>query len=113
MPREPRFCYYIPTDAYIPGHGYRVSIVVEHEAGYRPTGTWPYTGAVGEALPYFWGHDYDDATHEAIAQNARMGLTERETDLIIASSMSAQVVEVAQILAPSPESSPEDPDDGA
>lgn len=87
MPNDPRFCYYIPPDGYIEGHGYRVSIVVENEAGHRPTGTWPYTGAVGESLPWFWGDDYEGAKQEALEANARMGLSEIAADLIVASSM--------------------------
>jgi hypothetical protein len=41
---DKRMCYFIPTDAHIPGHGFRVSIVTEDKAGHQPTGTWPYSG---------------------------------------------------------------------
>ncbi|KKK60702.1 hypothetical protein LCGC14_3021740, partial [marine sediment metagenome] len=44
MTTPKRFCYFIPTEALIPDHGYRVSIVFEDEPGHSPTGTWPYSG---------------------------------------------------------------------
>jgi hypothetical protein len=87
MSTTPRVCYYIPIDGYVDGKGFRVSVVTENEPGHAPTGTWPYTGAVGETLPYFWGHDYDKATEAADVQNERMGISKRDAIEIVASSM--------------------------
>lgn len=83
-----RICFFIPVDGYIEGHGYRVSIVTENEAGHAPTGTWPYTGAPGETMPWFWGHDYDKACELALRANTdRLNLTERDILQIMTSSM--------------------------
>ena len=85
-----RIMYYIPDDAYIPDRGYRVSLVLEGEAGHRPTGTWPYRGRAGETLPYFWGHDIAEARAAARRINASMGLTEDDEVAVLASSMVAK-----------------------
>lgn len=84
-----RKCYYVPADAYVEEHGYRVSIVVEGEAGHHPTGTWPYTGAPGESMPWFWGHDYAEAKRICDMENARMGLSIADSIRIVSSSMGA------------------------
>jgi hypothetical protein len=92
-----RFCYYIPADSFVEGHGYRVSIVVEDEAGHSPTGTWPYHGRVGETMPWFWGgtsasgKSYGQAKEAAAAQNARLGLTPRAAADIVSSSIAAEI----------------------
>lgn len=85
-----RFCYYVPESGYIEGEGYRASMVVEGEAGHHPTGTWPYHGEEGEIMPWFWGKTLEEAREVARQQNERIGLTEREADLIVASSMTAK-----------------------
>jgi hypothetical protein len=92
---DKRLCYYIPRDSFVEGRGYRVAVVTEDTAGYVLTGTWPYTGAAGETLPYFWGkrdepdsnENYKVACEAATFQNARMGHSDSEVMKIIASSM--------------------------
>lgn len=86
-----RCCYYIPADAFIEGHGYRVSVVFEGEAGHSPTGTWPYTGAHGEKLPWFWGQTRTEAEEIAQRENSRMGLSAADVGDIVTSSVVAQV----------------------
>jgi hypothetical protein len=92
---DKRLCYYIPRDSFVEGRGYRVAVVTEDTAGYCLTGTWPYTGAAGETLPYFWGkrdesdsnENYTDACKTAASLNAEMGITVEDAMNIIASSM--------------------------
>lgn len=86
-PTSGRFCYYVPADSYIKGHGYRASIVFENEDGHRPTGTWPYEGKRGQTMPYFWGHDLKDAEVVADEMNRRLGLSQEDVNEIINSSM--------------------------
>lgn len=86
-PEAGRYCYYIPADAYVEGHGYRVSVVFENISGHIPTGTWPYEGKPGQVLPYFWGDDYKTAKEQAKRQNERLGLSSREAHEIVAHSM--------------------------
>lgn len=86
-----RLVYYIPPDSYVEGHGYRVSIVVEGEDGYRPTGNWPYTGAPSQTVPYFWGHDFDHACAIAERENAKLGLTPEDVLSIVSSSIAARL----------------------
>lgn len=85
--KTPGFCYFIPVDGFIKGHGHRVSVVYENESGHRPTGTWPYHGKVGEVLPYFWGQTYEEAIEACDLANARMGIDKVEAQRIVASSM--------------------------
>lgn len=59
--QSPRMCFYVPVDAFVEEHGFRVSIVKEGVAGHFPTGDWPYEGRVDQRMPYFWGPSYDDA----------------------------------------------------
>ncbi len=82
-----RLVAWIPRDAYVEGHGYRVSFVVEGETFHRPTGAWPYTGVAGETMPWFWGHDYDEAVKLADDYNRNLGIAPREAALIVARSM--------------------------
>ncbi len=81
--------YWIPPDgsSLIEGHGYRVAIVIAGEDGYRWTGTYPYSGAVGETMPYFWGPTLKDAQRKADQQNALAGVTAEETAVIVGRSM--------------------------
>lgn len=88
---QKRICYYIPPDAYFEDRGYRVSIVTEGEPGHIPTGEWPNDGT--GVLPYFWGHDYEKACARADGQNAKMGISKKDSIAIIASSMGAQIRE--------------------
>lgn len=55
-------------------HGWRASFVVEGESGHRPSGDWPYTAAVGEVPPIFWGPFYEDATRAAVQWNSARGI---------------------------------------
>lgn len=87
--KSPRRCYFIPADAYVEGHGFRVALVTEDEPGYVLTGTWPYTGKSGETMPYFWGHEYAAACEVAEQQNVKMGLTPADVNAILCSSLVA------------------------
>lgn len=80
-----RLCYFIPADAYVEERGFRVSIVKEGESGHFPTGTWPNDGA--QQMPYFWGHDYQEACNIAKQQNAKLGLSDKNVSEIIMSSI--------------------------
>ena len=82
-----RFCYFVPLDGYVEDHGYRVSIVFENEEGHRPSGNWPYSGKVGEVLPWFWGHDYEKACEMASKKNQEIGLSALEATIIVGRSM--------------------------
>lgn len=84
---EARMVAYIPTDAFVEGHGWRVSIVVEGEDGHRPTGTWPYEGKPGQTAPWFWGQDFETARKMAREYNARLGISEVDAFKIVARSM--------------------------
>lgn len=85
--------FYIPRDAYVEDAGWRVSFVVEGEAGHRPSGNWPYSGARGETRPYFYGHDYDAALEACYLQNEKMGISREETDRIVRESVLASARE--------------------
>jgi hypothetical protein len=85
---ERRFVYFIPSDAFIEGHGFRVSIVFENESGHYPTGTWPYEGKVGQKAPWFWGDTFAAATATARAANEERGISAAAETAIVASSMS-------------------------
>lgn len=85
-----KFCYYIPVDGYVEGYGYRASVVYDGVAGHSPTGDWPYSGEPGQRLPWFWGMTHGEAEIVCKEENARLGVTEKEADLIVTSSMAAQ-----------------------
>jgi hypothetical protein len=82
-----RFVYVVPSGGYIEGHGYRPSVVFEHESGHFPVGDWPYDGKPGTTAPWFWGHDLDKANEMADEMNGRLGIGPREAAEIVASSM--------------------------
>jgi hypothetical protein len=82
---------FIPADAFVKGQGFRVSLVVDGEDGHRPTGTWPYTGAVGESMPWFWGDDYKKACAIADDYNLSRGISPDEARAIVARSVEAQM----------------------
>lgn len=90
-PRETmkRMVAWVPDDAFVEGRGYRVSIVVEGEDGHHPTGTWPYTGGVGQTLPWFWGDDLELARERAYQHNERGGISREQTDEIVNGSILA------------------------
>lgn len=87
IPDVARMVTYIPIDGYVEGHGWRVSFVVEGEAAHRPTGNWPYSGATGETMPWFWGHDYEKACELSRDYNKRMGIDEETALKIVARAM--------------------------
>lgn len=79
--KDKRFCYYIPHDSGT-DKGFIPSIVIEGESGHRPM-----TGGPSEfAVPYYWG-DYETAKQVAAKRNADMGLSKKDVDEIICSSM--------------------------
>jgi hypothetical protein len=82
-----RYCFFIPVEGFVEGHGYRVSIVFEGESGHYPTGDWPYESKPGQKMPWFWGEDYDAACRTADAQNDRIGISRKLALEIINSSM--------------------------
>lgn len=85
-----RFCYHIPADAYVEGQGFRVSLVVEGVAGHYPTGDWPYTGGVGQSMPWFWGVTLGEARGLCANYNMRLGLSEADVSEIISASMAVK-----------------------
>jgi hypothetical protein len=85
--KPPRMCYVIVPQEFVPEQGFRACVCIEGETGYRPTGNWPYHGRVGETMPYFWGLSLDEAEQAAKKQNERLGLTEKDVAIIIASTM--------------------------
>ena len=85
-----RWCYWIPADGYVEGHGYRVAIVFEHEPGFYFTGddAW-IAGDASKRKPWFWGENYDEARKVAEGMNRdRLGLSPREAADIVTTSMS-------------------------
>ena len=85
-----RWCYWIPADGFIVGHGYRVSIVFEYESGHYPTGddAW-LKGDGSKRKPWFWGHDYEEARKVAEDMNQQqLGLSPRDAAHIVTTSMS-------------------------
>ncbi len=86
---------WIPEDgsSFVAGQGYRVAIVVAGDDGYHLTGTWPYTGAPDEKMPWFWGGPVRSevslklAKAAATLHNMNAGVSEQEAALIIARSM--------------------------
>ena len=86
-----RRCYYVPMVPPVEGEGYRVSVVVEGEDGHHPTGTWPFTGAVGETRPYFWGPTWGEAISACRHANAAMGLDAADMLAIATSAKRGEV----------------------
>lgn len=85
-----RFCYVIPMDAYIEGHGFRVSIAIENEKGHYPTGdlrTLEGDYSDGATMPWFWGETYEEAKLVCDEQNARLGYTPEEAFKIVCTTM--------------------------
>jgi hypothetical protein len=89
---------WIPEDrsTYVPGHGFRVAIVLAGEDGYRLTGTWPYSGLPGQVMPWFWGHDLARAQEIAAEHNARAGISSHAASLVVARSMARAVAQPAR-----------------
>lgn len=89
-----RMCYYIPVDSFVPGKGWRVSIVTENEAGHSPTGD--DGNDPGRRVPWYWGfgggaYDYAEVKKFCAQRNLEsFGLTEADVSAIVTSSMGAQ-----------------------
>ena len=87
-----RWCYVIPSDGFVKGFGWRVSIAIEKESGHYPTGDLracdgDYEG--GATLPWFWGETFEEARACCDEQNAKLGYTPLEAATIVASTMGA------------------------
>lgn len=88
---ERLWCYYIPTEGFVEGHGWRVSIVIADEPGHYPTGNWPCDYSQGHKMPWFWGQTLDEAKETAERENLeRLGLTPADAFKIVMSSMAAK-----------------------
>lgn len=92
--RWARTVCYIPMTAFVEGHGWRVSFVIEGEDGHHPTGDWPYEAKLGQKMPWFWGHpdaptekSYETAVTAANEYNARLGISVEEAQKIVADSI--------------------------
>ena len=79
-----KFCYFIPPDAKQVAGGFIPSAVYADKPGHSPM-----KGRPGHS-PWVWGPDREAAEAAARRMNERMGLTEQDVDLIIASSMKAE-----------------------
>lgn len=89
--RSRRWCYWIPADGYVEGHGFRVSVVFEHEPGHHPTGDDDWMIDAFKRKPWFWGHDYGEAKKVAEELNRdKLGLSAEDAASIVASSMAAE-----------------------
>ena len=90
MKKGERFCFYI-NECQDPSEngGYVPSIVYEGKAGH-----YPCTGDPRKMqTPWVWGKTVEIAKAAAHEQNERLGLSEREVTLIIASSMAQDAIE--------------------
>jgi hypothetical protein len=87
---ERRFCYFVPVDGFVEGHGYRPSVVFEDQSGHFPVGNWPYEGKPDQTLPWFWGPTYGDAVKRADVMNEKIGLSPEDSFKIVVSSMARQ-----------------------
>jgi hypothetical protein len=81
-----RLAYVALESAFIEGHGWRLAVCIEGEKGYYPTGTWPFTGTVGESRPIFVRGTYEDAQKKVDVLNERMGLTPKDAAILVAST---------------------------
>lgn len=93
MRRQPRgrHAYYVPADSYVEGHGFRISLVFEGEAGHFPSGTWPYEGEPGQKQPWFADTDDHGRAREIVREmNASLGLDAKEAAIIVGRSMARQ-----------------------
>lgn len=87
---ERRFCAFIPGDAYVEGHGFRVSIVIEGEPGHFPTGDDNWRAGRGRQ-PWFWGDEYEEAKAAALSYNRdKLKLTAKDCADIVTSSIAAE-----------------------
>lgn len=93
-----RWCYVIPAENFVEGHGFRVSIAIEHKGGHWPTGSLDVLSddravvraayAAGKGAPWFWGITFDEAKQVCKEMNeSKLGYSERDVALIVASTM--------------------------
>lgn len=91
---ERRFCYVIPESGYVAGHGFRVSIAIEHEPGHFPTGSTPEGG---DTEPWYWGETFIEARTIADRENMeRLGLNPIEAWKIVATTMGGRPATASQ-----------------
>jgi hypothetical protein len=83
----PRQVLHVDETMYVEGHGFRPVFVIEGEEGYHENGTWPYEGKVGQVMPWFFGPTIEDARRQCAQMNERLGISEREAVMIVASAM--------------------------
>lgn len=82
----PRQCYWIPPDAGT-DNGFVPSLVTEGEPGHAPL-----RGRGRLATPWYWGATYEEALAHCVKANRDdFNLTEEDTAVILASSISAQL----------------------
>lgn len=84
------WCYVIPPDAFVPGHGFRVSIAFERELGHYPTGDDRAIAgdcSNGARVPWFWGMTLDEAQATCADMNARMGIDAKQAALIVSTTL--------------------------
>ena len=86
-PKFSRTIVFVDETMLVEGEGYRIPLVVEGENGHHPTGTWPYTGAVGETRPWFWGPTIEKAREACERYNERLGVSKEEAHAIVLASM--------------------------
>lgn len=87
-----RWCYFVPTDGFIEGKGFRVSVVIEGEDGHYPTGDLDtYATNRNHKEPWFWGMTYREAEQVCAERNAdTLKLSEADVAKIVMSSMAAK-----------------------
>lgn len=98
-----RQCFYILADQF-DENGYIPSLITEGQAGHSPL-----TGNGAHASPWYWGESYREAQAVCAAENAKLGISAKDTALIVASSIRASRADCA----PEPDSSPEDSQEGS
>lgn len=80
---------FVPMDAFIEGHGWRVSIVYGDEQGHFPTGNWPYDGSPGKKCPWFVpGPSLKEAEEQIAEMNEARGISKEQAFLTVTRSMS-------------------------
>ena len=83
----PRMVYYVNESFYVHGKGFRPAIVVEGEDGHHPTGADDWETNPAARRPYFWGPTLADAKEQARVMNERLGVSEKDADIIVTQSM--------------------------
>ena len=88
-----RLAYFVQPTEFVEGEGFRVCLALEGEPGYYPTGTWPYSGHIGQTRPLFAGQtdcegvfSLDMAKKQVHQMNAQMGLSAKDASLIVLST---------------------------